>query len=102
MKFEPKAPKMIRNEIVVQLMDSFSNPVLSQQSQLELEIASINKSGFSTWMFVNDNFGLYTGYYLAKDVGSYEICASFDSKHFLPCPFGVNVYTSKFKWQSNL
>ncbi|XP_058212496.1 protein GAMETE EXPRESSED 2 [Rhododendron vialii] len=95
-KFEPKAPKMIRNEIVVQLMDSFSNPVLSQQSKLELEIASINKSGFSTWMFVNDNYGLYTGYYLAKDVGSYEICASFNSKHFLPCPFGVNVYTSDY------
>ncbi|KAE9455197.1 hypothetical protein C3L33_12904, partial [Rhododendron williamsianum] len=95
-KFAPKAPKMIRNEIVVQLMDSFSNPVLSQQSKLELEIASINKSGFSTWMFVNDNYGLYIGYYLAKDVGSYEICASFDSKHFLPCPFGVNVYTSDY------
>lgn len=93
---------MIRNEIIVQLMDSFSNPVLSQQSKLKLEIASINKSGFSTWMFVNDNDGLYTGYYLAKDVGSYEICASFDSNRFLPCPFGVNVYTSKFKWQLNL
>ncbi|KAH7842189.1 hypothetical protein Vadar_002493 [Vaccinium darrowii] len=95
-KFAPKVPKMIRNEIIVQLMDSFSNPVLSQQSKLKLEIASINKSGFSSWMFVNDNDGLYTGYYLTKDVGSYEICASFDSNRFLPCPFGVNVYTSDY------
>ncbi|KAL6994764.1 glutathione exchanger [Sarracenia purpurea var. burkii] len=78
-------------------MDSFANPILSQQSKLTLEIASINKSGFSTWMFVNDTTdGLYTGSYLAKDVGSYEICASFDGNRFLPCPFGVDVYTSEY------
>ncbi|GMP76486.1 hypothetical protein CsSME_00033135 [Camellia sinensis var. sinensis] len=95
-KFAPKVPKMIKNEIVVQLVDSFSNPVLLQQSKLQLEIASINKSGFSTWIFVNDNDGLYTGCYLAKHVGTYEMCASFDGKHFLPCPFGVNVYSSEY------
>ena len=98
-KFAQNVPKMIKNEIVVQLMDSFYNPVLLQQSKLNLEIASINKSGFSTWTFVNDNDGLYTGWYLAKDFGTYEICASFNGKRFLPCPFGVNVYISKFKWQ---
>ncbi|CAL5413093.1 unnamed protein product [Camellia sinensis] len=81
-KFAPKVPKMIKNEIVVQLVDSFSNPVLLQQSKLQLEIASINKSGFSTWIFVNDNDGLYTGCYLAKHVGTYEMCASFDGEYF--------------------
>ncbi|PSR92570.1 Protein GAMETE EXPRESSED like [Actinidia chinensis var. chinensis] len=95
-KFAQNVPKMIKNEIVVQLMDSFYNPVLLQQSKLNLEIASINKSGFSTWTFVNDNDGLYTGWYLAKDFGTYEICASFNGKRFLPCPFGVNVYISEY------
>ncbi|XAR57061.1 hypothetical protein NMG60_11025073 [Bertholletia excelsa] len=95
-KFASKVPKMITNEIVVQLMDSYFNPVLTEESKLQLEIASINKSGFSTWKFVNDNDGLYTGFYQAKDIGAYEICASFDGKHLLPCPFGVNVYSSEY------
>ncbi|CAK9170054.1 unnamed protein product [Ilex paraguariensis] len=95
-KFVPKVPKLIKNEIIVQLMDSFSNPVLAQQSRLKLEIGSINSSGFSTWMFVDNMDGSYSGLYLAKDVGTYEICASFDGKRFLPCPFGVNVYSREY------
>ncbi|KAA8548952.1 hypothetical protein F0562_000636 [Nyssa sinensis] len=94
--FAPKVPKLIKNEIVVRLMDSFSNPVLLQQSKLRLEIGSINRSGFSTWMFVDNKDGIYSGCYLAKDVGTYEICASFDGERFLPCPFGVNVYSSEY------
>ena len=97
-QYAPKVPKMIKNEIVVQLMDSFSNPILFQQSKLYLEMASINKSRFSTSKFVNDTDGLYIGSYLAEEIGTYEICASFDGNHFLPCPFGVNVYSSKLKW----
>ncbi|XP_059632750.1 protein GAMETE EXPRESSED 2 [Cornus florida] len=95
-KFAPKVPKLVKNEIVVQLMDSFSNPVLLQESKLKLEIGSINRSGFSILMFVENKDGLYTGFYLAKDVGTYEICASFAGKRFLPCPFGVNVYSSEY------
>lgn len=94
-KFASKVSKLIENEIVVQLMDSFSNPVLLQQSKLKLEIGSINKSGFSTSMFIDNKDGSYTGSYVAKDVGTYEMCALFDGKHFLPCPFGVNVYNGK-------
>ncbi|KAF8392567.1 hypothetical protein HHK36_022912 [Tetracentron sinense] len=95
-KFVPKVPKLIKNEIVVQLMDSFSNPILLQQSKLKLEIGSINQSGFLSWMFVDNKDGSYIGYYLAKDVGTYEICVSFDGKHLPPCPFGVNVYSSEY------
>lgn len=95
-KFAPKVPALINNEIVVQLMDSFSNPVLLQQSKLKLEIGSINGSESSTSVFIDNNDGSYTVSYLAKEVGTYEICASFDGKHFLPCPFGVNVYSSEY------
>ncbi|XP_022760596.1 protein GAMETE EXPRESSED 2 [Durio zibethinus] len=95
-KFSPKAPKLVRNEIIVQLMDSFSNPVLSEQSKLNLELTSANLTGFSNWMFVDNNDGSYTGHYLAMEVGTYEMCVSFEGKHFLPCPFGINVYGSEY------
>lgn len=96
LKFSPKVPKLIMNEVVVQLMDSFSNPVLSQQSSLKLEITSVNSSGFSSGMFVDNNDGSYTDHYLAHNIGTYEMCASFDSKRLSPCPFGVNVYGGRF------
>ncbi|KAG8655509.1 hypothetical protein MANES_04G046000v8 [Manihot esculenta] len=94
-KFSPKVPKLIENEMWVQLMDSFSNHVLSQQSLLKLEIA-VNRSGFSTEMFVDNNDGSYTCQYMAKDVGTYEMCVSFDGLHLMPCPFGVNVYGGEY------
>ncbi|XP_020976556.1 protein GAMETE EXPRESSED 2 isoform X2 [Arachis ipaensis] len=71
-KFSSKVAKMSENEILVQLMDSFSNPVLAQQSS-----------------------------YMAKDVGTYEICASFDGKDILPCPFSINVYSSEYFPKAN-
>ncbi|KAL2464204.1 Protein GAMETE EXPRESSED 2 [Forsythia ovata] len=95
-KFAPKVSKLTKNEIVVQLMDSYHNPVLLQQSKLKLEIASINGSASSTWTFSDNNDGSYTGSYLANDVGTYELCASYDGNHFMPCPFGVNVYSGEY------
>ncbi|KAF2300177.1 hypothetical protein GH714_010418 [Hevea brasiliensis] len=95
-KFAPKVPKLTENEIWVQLMDTFSNPVLSQQSLLKLEIASVNRSGFSTGMFVDNDDGSYTCQYMARDVGTYEMCVSFDGIRFSPCPFGVNVYGGEY------
>ncbi|KAH8502369.1 hypothetical protein H0E87_013897 [Populus deltoides] len=91
-KFSLRAPKMIENEMAVQLVDSFFNPVLSQQSRLTLEIASVNKSGFSSGMFVDNDNGTYCIRYVVKDGGTYEMCVSFDGKRLSPCPFGVNVY----------
>lgn len=96
MKFSPKAPKLVRNEVVVQLMDSFSNPVVSEQSKLNLELATTgNMTGFSSWMFVDNNDGSYTGHYLSMEVGTYEMCILFDGKNLSPCPFVINVYGSK-------
>lgn len=94
--FSPKVPKLTKNEITVQLMDSYSNPVLLQQSKLKLEISSANRSAVSIWTFSDNKDGMYSGSYLAKDVGTYELCASFDGVHLMPCPFGVHVYNSEF------
>ncbi|OIW14092.1 hypothetical protein TanjilG_11437 [Lupinus angustifolius] len=99
--FSSKVPKLSKNEIIVQLMDSFSNPVLSQQSRLKLEIASKNSSGFSTWTSMDNKDGSYICSYMAKEVGTYEICASFDGKRFLPCPFSINVYSSEYFPKAN-
>jgi len=96
-RFSPKVPKLFKNEITVQLVDSYLNPVLSQQSRLKLEIASANSSGFSTLNITDNKDGSYSCNYMAKDVGTYEICASFDGNRFLSCPFSINVYSSKFK-----
>ncbi|KAH6831907.1 hypothetical protein C2S53_012782 [Perilla frutescens var. hirtella] len=95
-KFEQKVARLVENEIVVQLMDSCSNFVPLQQSNLKLQIASINKSAFSTRMFTDNSDGTYTAKYLANDIGTYEICAAYKGEHFLPCPFGVNVYDNKY------
>lgn len=97
MRFSSKVPKLSKNEIVVQVLDSYLNPVLLQESRLKLEITSTNHSVFSTWATVDNEDGSYTCSYMVKDVGTYEICASFDGKHFMPCPLSINVYSSKFK-----
>ncbi|KAL9256842.1 GAMETE EXPRESSED 2-like protein [Drosera capensis] len=94
LKYAPKIQKQMKNEIVVQLMDSFHNPVTSQQGKLELKIGSMNNSGFVSWTFLDNNDGSYVGEYLLKDVDTYEICASFDGYCFLPCIFGVNAYSN--------
>ncbi|XP_020976557.1 protein GAMETE EXPRESSED 2 isoform X3 [Arachis ipaensis] len=100
-KFSSKVAKMSENEILVQLMDSFSNPVLAQQSRLKLETTSANKSLFQT-LDIKDNMdGSYNCSYMAKDVGTYEICASFDGKDILPCPFSINVYSSEYFPKAN-
>ena len=94
-RFSEKVAKMVKNDIVVRLVDSYSNPVLLQESHLRLEIASINKSAFSTWDFADNNNGLYTVKYLANDIGTYEMCASYKGERFVLCPFGVHVYNCK-------
>lgn len=95
-QFNAKVPKQIKNEIVVLLLDGFYNPVPSQPSRLKLEIISANTSSVTTWEFVDNNDGTYTGSYLSMEVGTYQMCVSVDNKHIQPCPFEVNVYSSKF------
>ena len=59
-------PKLMKIEIVVQLKDSFYNPVLLQQLRLNLKTSSTINSGFSIWMFMDNNNELFMVYYLAK------------------------------------
>lgn len=98
MQFVPKVPKLVENEILVQLVDSFSNPVTFQQTKLSLEFRSYNSSGFLIWTFEDKMNGSYIGHYIANDIGSYEICISFEDKHLSPCPFSAFVYSSKFQF----
>ncbi|CAL1366002.1 unnamed protein product [Linum trigynum] len=95
-KFYPKVAKLIQNDIEVQLMDSFSNPVPLLQSRLKLESASVNSSGFSAGMFKDKDNGSYTCGYLLKNVGTYEFCVSFDGQRFSTCPIKVNAYGGDF------
>ncbi|KAG7537207.1 Immunoglobulin E-set [Arabidopsis suecica] len=95
-QFNAKVPKEIKNDVVVLLLDGFYNPVPSQPSRLKLEITSANTSSFTTWEFVDNNDGTYTGSYLAMEVGTYRMCLSFDNKHIQPCPFDVNVYSNGY------
>ncbi|CAO2817709.1 unnamed protein product [Amaranthus hypochondriacus] len=96
MKCGPKAEKIVKNEVIVQLLDSFSNPVLSQGSNLKLEMGSINNSNFMTGMFEDNSNGTYTVEYQVNDTGTYELCVTFKGEKFFPCPFGVNVYNSEY------
>ncbi|MED6140343.1 hypothetical protein PIB30_092281, partial [Stylosanthes scabra] len=96
LKFSSKVAKMSENEVLVQLMDSFSNPVLAQQPRLKLETTSANRSLFQALEIKDNKDGSYTCSFMAKDVGTYEICASFDGKKILPCPFSINVYSSEY------
>ncbi|KAJ4826072.1 hypothetical protein Tsubulata_041704 [Turnera subulata] len=57
---------------------------------LQLEIVSLNKSGFSTGSFADNIDGTYRGPYLVKEVGTYEMCVSFDKRRLSPCPFAIN------------
>ncbi|KAL8171421.1 hypothetical protein V2J09_023225 [Rumex salicifolius] len=92
-RYAPKVQKKVKSEIVISLMDSFSNPVLSQESRLKVEINSTNHLAYSTWKFLDNRDGSYTGYYLVEEVGTYELCASIDGYLILPCPSGVNAYS---------
>lgn len=89
----------MKNEVLVQLMDAFSNPILSQQTKLAFQIDSVNSSSFMRWAFADNEDGSYIGYYLARDLGAYNICISFEDKNLPPCPFEIHVHESKSQKQ---
>ncbi|XP_072977217.1 protein GAMETE EXPRESSED 2 [Typha angustifolia] len=95
-RFSPTVKRFAKNEVLVQLVDSFSNPIVSYQSKLNFQIESTNSSSFARWVFVDNKDGSYLGYYLARELGSYNICISFEDKHVTPCPFEVHVYDSEY------
>ncbi|KAL8528790.1 hypothetical protein ACS0TY_006304 [Phlomoides rotata] len=83
-RFAQGVPKLAKNQIVVHLVDSYYNHVLLQQSKLKLEIASINKSASSIGMFSDNKDGSYSVEDEVNDIGTYEICASYNGERFLP------------------
>ncbi|CAH1453869.1 unnamed protein product [Lactuca virosa] len=94
-KYEARVSKTVLHSVDVQLMDSFSNPVLlkaSELSKLTLDPDSINRSFFMVVMFVDNRDGTYTGFYMPMILGTYKICASFEGKSIPPCPFEVTTY----------
>ncbi|XP_056168566.1 protein GAMETE EXPRESSED 2 isoform X2 [Syzygium oleosum] len=95
-KYDAKVPKLINNEVVVRLMDTFYNPIVSQHARLKLEIISTNSSGSSSWDFTDNNDGSYTVYYVAPDVGTYEMSAALDGNRFASSPLRINVYGSEY------
>ncbi|KAK9136848.1 hypothetical protein Sjap_007442 [Stephania japonica] len=95
-KFAAKVSKSVKNEIVVQLVDSFSNPILFKETKLRLECYSANASDFLFWNFLDNNDGSYSIHYLAKVFGGYDACVSFEGKNLSSCPFGISVYASSY------
>ncbi|KAG1364414.1 protein GAMETE EXPRESSED 2 [Cocos nucifera] len=92
----PTVKRFVKNEVLVQIMDSFSNPILSQQTKLAFQIDSVNSSSFMKWAFTDNEDGSYSGYYLARVLGAYNICISFEDKNLPPCPFEIHVHEREY------
>ncbi|XP_068649169.1 protein GAMETE EXPRESSED 2 [Aristolochia californica] len=95
-KFSKKVTRLVRNVIVLQLADKFSNPVMSQQRKLAFDFRSPNSSEFVSWMFEDNGDGSYLGYYLVNNTGTCEICVSFEGNTLPPCPLEINVYRQEY------
>ena len=91
----PRVKKLVRNAVFVQLVDAYLNPVSSQETKLSLDFEVSNSSSFIRWAFVDSQDGAYVGYYLSRDIGTYNMCISYEDKSLPPCPFEVQVYESK-------
>ncbi|CAA7409383.1 unnamed protein product [Spirodela intermedia] len=93
-KFGPRTRELVRNDVKVQLLDSFSNPITSQEAKLSFNL--VNSSSFLRWNFSDLGGGLYVGHYTARDLGTYNICVSYENSQLSPCPLVVNVYNSEY------
>ncbi|CAA6672225.1 unnamed protein product [Spirodela intermedia] len=89
-----KNKELVRNDVKVQLLDSFSNPITSQEAKLSFNL--VNSSSFLRWNFSDLGGGLYVGHYTARDLGTYNICVSYENSQLSPCPLVVNVYNSEY------
>ncbi|KAK1293769.1 Protein GAMETE EXPRESSED 2 [Acorus calamus] len=95
-KYAAQVQRNFKNEIVVQLKDSFFNPISLQQASLSLDITPANTSSFLKSKFTEEKDGLYIVYYLLKDAGAYNISIYFDDWHLSPCPLEINVYEREY------
>uniref|UniRef100_A0A0E0M1E3 GEX2 N-terminal Ig-like domain-containing protein n=1 Tax=Oryza punctata TaxID=4537 RepID=A0A0E0M1E3_ORYPU len=95
--FVRKVKTSVHNEVVVQLVDPFMNPVIHLASKLRIQLTSAdittptNAPSFIAGEFVDNKDGSYTTYYVAKNTGLYSICIQFEDAQLNPCPFVVHV-----------
>ncbi|XP_042378845.1 protein GAMETE EXPRESSED 2-like isoform X2 [Zingiber officinale] len=100
-QFQPNVKTHIKNEVLVRLVDSYRNPISSEQTKLRLLLLTENNSSFMRWEFHDNRDGSYTGYYMAKDLGAYNMCILFDNRHLSPCPFEVHAYEREYFSEAN-
>ncbi|KAF2916259.1 protein GAMETE EXPRESSED 2 [Oryza sativa Japonica Group] len=95
--FVRKVKTSVHNEVVVQLVDPFMNPMIHLASKLRIQLTSadsttpMNAPSFTAGEFVDNKDGSYTTYYVAKNTGLYRICIQFEDAQLKPCPFEVHV-----------
>lgn len=94
--FVPRVKKLMRYSVSVKLVDALLNPISSQQTKLSFDINIANSSSFMRWPFVDNKDGSYVAYYSARELGTYNMCISYEDNPLPPCPFQVQVYESKF------
>jgi len=112
--------------LTVQLLDEYDNPVVSQETRLNLSFAAKDGSYFNINLFTDNYDGTYLGSYVAFTPGDYEFTVSYDGNdmesylaftpqyyelsrsygrnrngngnrdHFEASPFGIHVFYSKF------
>ena len=98
-KFDPKVKLSVENEVVVRLVDSFMNPVVSFKSKLKFQLISASITSTTSFVakeFVDNGDGSYTARYMARGLGSYGICVLYEDKQLTPCPFDVTVLAGNF------
>ncbi|XP_066379640.1 protein GAMETE EXPRESSED 2-like isoform X2 [Miscanthus floridulus] len=98
-KFDPKVKLSVENEVVVRLVDSFMNPVVSFKSKLKFQLISASITSTTSFVakeFVDNGDGSYTARYMARGLGSYGICVLYEDKQLTPCPFDVTVLADEY------
>ncbi|XP_031479988.1 protein GAMETE EXPRESSED 2 [Nymphaea colorata] len=84
----------VDNAVLIQLTDSFMNPVYSQKSKLRFVVDPKLSSSFTSGLFEDYENGSYVGYYVANQTGNYEVCILYQDQKLDPCPFEVQAYDS--------
>ncbi|KAJ1289745.1 hypothetical protein BS78_02G187800 [Paspalum vaginatum] len=95
-KFAPIVKMSVENEVVVRLVDSFMNPVVSLESDLRFHEPGENATCFVAKEFVDNRDGSYIAHYVAPEYGQHSICVLFEDKQLAPCPFEVQVFEADY------
>ncbi|KAK8965176.1 Protein GAMETE EXPRESSED 2 [Platanthera guangdongensis] len=101
LNLESEVKQLGNNEVLVELVDSYWNHVPSQEKNLNLQLQGPNSSMLLKTAFVESKDGLYTGYYLSKIPGTYNICISFAEMILYPCPIMVHLHERNYFPEAN-